>query len=72
MNTRGSSVDVLVTGGGTLYLFLLITPEARAWVEKHVSSGRQMLGAALVVEYRYAADLAAGMLSDGLTVEDVR
>ena len=68
-NTIPVAVDVCVAGGGTLYLFLLLTPEARAWVEQHVSEDRQMLGAGLAVEHRYAVDLAQGMQSNGLTVE---
>jgi hypothetical protein len=61
--------DVRVAGGGTVSLFLLLTAEAHLWVEEHVSEDRQMLGAGLAVEHRYAANLAAGMQADGLIVE---
>jgi len=64
------SVDVYLTGGGTLYLFMLLTPAAHEWVDEHVSDNRMMLGRSLVVEWRYAADLAAGMRDDGLVIDD--
>jgi hypothetical protein len=62
------AADVLLTGGGNIYLFILETPAAKAWVEENVSDDRHMLGRGLAVEHRYAADLAAGMAEDGLTV----
>jgi hypothetical protein len=65
----GHGDDVRIIDGGTVFLFLLLTPEARAWVEAHVSADRQMLGLGLAVEPRYAAALAAGMADDGLVIE---
>ena len=62
------SVDVYLTGGGTLYLFQLVTPEAHDWVDQNVSEDRQMLGNGLAVEHRFAAALAAGMQEDGLVI----
>ena len=63
------TTDVEITGGGSLYLFLLLTDQAREWVEEYVSPDRQMLGCGLAVEHRYAAALAEGMRADGLVVE---
>ena len=63
------TADVEITGGGSLYLFLLLTDQAREWVEEYVSRDRQMLGTGLAVEHRYAAALAEGMQADGLVVE---
>ena len=60
--------DVCITGGGTVILFLLETPEARQWVDEHVSRDRQMFGHGLAVEHRYAAALADGMQADGLVI----
>lgn len=60
--------DVLVTGGGKVYLLVLNTVLAREWVEDHVSPERQMLGAALAVEQRYVGDILEGMQRDGLSV----
>lgn len=61
--------DVEIIGGGSLYLFLLLTEQAREWVEECVSPDRRMLGSGLAVEHRYAAALAEGMQADGLVVE---
>lgn len=62
------AVDVRVAGGGTVFLFVLETPEARQWVDEHASEDRQMLGKGVAVGWRYAAALAAGMQADGLVI----
>jgi hypothetical protein len=67
-----SGPDVRIIDGGTVFLFLLLTTEARAWVEAHVSADRQMLGTGLAVEPRYGAALAAGMADNGLVIEHDR
>ena len=62
--------DVKVTRENNgLFLFHLETEEAEEWVEEHVSEEVSFWGKALVVEGRYAQDLANGMLSDGLDVQ---
>jgi hypothetical protein len=66
-----SEPDVRTIDGGSVLLFLLLTDQARAWVEEHVSEDRQMLGMGLAVETLYAAALADGMRTDGLVVEHV-
>jgi len=45
-----------------------MTPAARAWIEENVSEESMWWAGGLVVESRYARDLAAGMLADGLRV----
>lgn len=60
--------DVHITNEGSLFLFALQTPQARTWVDEHVEE-QVLFGDALVVEHRYAWDLAQGMLGDGLTVD---
>ena len=57
-----------VTNHGSIILFHLNTPEAKTWVEAHVSEPMYH-GYALAVEPRYAEQLAEGMRDDGLTVE---
>jgi hypothetical protein len=52
-----------------LYLFTPITEHAREWIEENVCEAELWCGA-LVVEHRYAADLAAGMTDDGLLLGD--
>ena len=66
----GSRPDGRIIHDGSILLFVLLTVEARAWVDAHVSEDRQMLGSGLAVEPRYAAALAKGMAGDGLTVVD--
>ena len=66
---RDLPVDVEVVGGGTVFMFMLLSSAARNWVDEFVSSHRQMWGDGLVVEWRYAAALAEGMRRDGLVVE---
>ena len=60
--------DVIVTGAGSVYLFALLTDEARDWVHHHVSRDRQMFGGALAVEHRYVGALARGMQDADLLV----
>ena len=71
MSTQSATpacADVRVVGGGTIFLFLLLSDRARCWVEEHVSPDHQMLGSGLAVEHRYAQALAAGMQEDGLVL----
>lgn len=59
----------VVVAGGNLYLFTPLTEVAREWIEENVSDDALYWGASsLVVESRYARDLAAGMQADGLVV----
>jgi hypothetical protein len=58
--------DVLVRNEGTIFLFTPLTPAATNWICVNVQPNAQWFGNALVVEHRYAADLAAGMREDGL------
>lgn len=62
--------DVTVSGGGSVYLFELESPEARAWVDDQVHvEDWQWLGRAFAVDHRYVGPLVEGMLADGLGVE---
>jgi hypothetical protein len=67
---RNLPVDVEITGGGTVYLFMLLSSAARRWVDEFVSPHRQMWGDGVVVEWRNAAALAEGMRRDGLVVAE--
>ena len=62
------TMDVNVENHGSLFLFRLNSPAAKAWVDENVGGDVQWFGGALVVEPRYAHDLAGGMLGDGLEV----
>ena len=58
--------DVRVRNEGSLMLFEPLTQAGRDWIAQHTDG--QMFGRALVVEPRYAPDLAYDMIDDGLEV----
>ena len=67
--TSGSvAADVEISNHGSLLLFHLLSDRATEWVDENVSDERIMFGCAIVVEHRYAFDLARGMIHDGLAV----
>ena len=59
---------MVVENHGSIFLFRPLTTLAEAWIAAHVSGDAMRYAGALVVEPRYAHDLAAGMLADGLHV----
>mgnify|MGYP001354190035 CR=1 FL=1 len=61
-----SSPDCAVESHGTIFLFRLLSEAARRWVCDNVAGDPQYWGGALVVEHRYAQELAHGMSLDGL------
>jgi hypothetical protein len=63
-----SEPDVLVENHFSLFLFRLLSPEAKQWVDENVSDDAQFFGGALVVEPRYARDLLDGIVAAGLAV----
>lgn len=60
--------DVRVENHGTLFLFCPESSAAQEWIATNVQADAQFFGTALVVEPRYARDLADGMVADGLEV----
>ncbi len=63
-------VDVTITNHGSIILFQPNTAAASDWIRENVQTDEtQFFGSALVVEPRYAEDLALGMQSEGLEVE---
>lgn len=69
-NPSKPQADVLVAGGGSLYVFHILTESARAWVEDNVSQEgfQPSFPNAVYVEHRYVRDLTAGMVGAGLVV----
>ena len=62
--------DLAIQNHGSLYLFHPLTEAAREWIAEHFT-GRaevQFVGRALVVEHRYARQLAEQAAQDGLHV----
>jgi len=60
--------DVLVRNKGSIFLFQPLTLKANIWIAEHVKSDALWFGDALVVEHRYAGDLARAMHDDGLVL----
>jgi len=61
-------IDVVVRNEGSIFMFQPLTKTARAWIEENAADDGMWFGGQLAVEHRYAADLAQGMLNDGLNV----
>ncbi len=61
--------DLLVQNEGTILLVTPLTPRAESWIADNVQPDAQWFGDALVVECRFARDLAQGMKRTGLRVE---
>jgi hypothetical protein len=64
-----NSPDFSVENHASIFLFRMNTPAAAEWVSENVQSDAQFFGDALVVEHRYAQDLAEGMAESGLVLE---
>jgi len=59
----------VISPEGTIFLFHLATRRAERWVDEHVEPDAQWFGDAIVVEHRYAGNLAFALQLDGLSVE---
>ena len=64
------SPDIAIQNHGTIFLFHPLTDAARAWIAEHFAGREavQFFGHALVVEHRYAEQLADLAAQDGLRV----
>jgi hypothetical protein len=60
--------DISIENHGTIFLFRLNTPAAAEWVSENVQSDAQFFGDALVVEHRYARELAMAAVADGMVI----
>ena len=63
------AIDVSVDNQGTIFLFTAQTQIAKEWINKHVPADATYFAGSLVVEWRYAHDLAVGMIGDGLRLQ---
>ncbi len=61
--------DLLVHGGGSVYLLRPISPVGVAWVHQNISPDATWFGGAVVVEPRYIRDIRRGATRDGLKVQ---
>ena len=62
--------DLRLEDHGTICLLRGVTEQGREWLEEHVSFEQFWAGAG-VVEPRYACDILAGAVNDGLLVATV-
>jgi hypothetical protein len=60
--------DLLVHGGGTVYLLRPVTPVGAAWIDEHLPVDATWFGGAVAVEHRYIQDIVVGAATDGLQV----
>jgi hypothetical protein len=51
--------DIFVRCEGTIFLFEPLTVAAKRWIAENVQTDAQWFGNALVVEWRFAGELAA-------------
>ena len=62
------TIDVEITGAGTVYAVHPLTEAAQRWLEVNIGADAVYLHGALMVEWRYLEEIIDGMLDDGLEV----
>ena len=67
MSTVKWTADVEISNHGSIFLFQPMNTPAKDWLKDNTDG--QWFGSALVVEHRYAEDLAQGLQDNGFTVE---
>jgi hypothetical protein len=60
--------DLLVHGGGSVYLLRPVSRCGHSWVAEHIPSDAMRFAGAIVVEHRYIHEIVAGAIADGLKV----
>jgi hypothetical protein len=60
--------DLVVHGGGSIYLLCPTSPRGQRWIDEHVSDDRQEWAGAIVAEHRFVGDIVRGAIADGLAV----
>ncbi len=63
---EGEMPDVEIENQGTIFLFTPLTTQAQEWLEEHTAG--MWWGRSLIVEPRYARDLAYGLTEEGYRV----
>lgn len=63
-----AQTDISVRNEGGLFIFWLNTPQAIQWADEHCADAQRWGQNGLVVEHRYAGDLAVNAQNDGLTL----
>jgi hypothetical protein len=65
---KSNQADFSIENHRSIFLFRMNTPAAAEWVSQNVQADAQLFDDALVVEHRYAHDLAVGMAEAGLVL----
>lgn len=60
--------DLVVGGGGTVYLVHPVSQRGTRWIAEHIPYDALRLGDAVVVEHRFVLDVVRGAVADGLRV----
>jgi hypothetical protein len=67
---KKATPDVLAANEGTVFVFTPLTKAAKEWFEENVAyEPWQKLGAAIVVDHRFAWGLGQGLKDAGLVME---
>lgn len=62
------TVDFTIANHGSIFLLMPRTAAAKAWVAEHLPEDAATFGPSTVIEHRYIADIASGIVEDGLTI----
>ena len=68
MKSTKHQFDALFENHGSIWLVRPLTLAASCWLTDNVGEDAQRFGGATVVEPRYVAELASGMMDAGLRV----
>jgi hypothetical protein len=61
--------DLSFANHGSLFVLSANTDTGRDWIAEHIPGDAQTWCGGIVVEPRYAGDIANGAMGDGLTVD---
>ena len=60
--------DFVVNDQGSIVLLLPNSDAAREWLADNIADDAMYFGRSLVIEHRYADDVLAGIVADGLEI----
>ena len=61
--------DFQVVDGGSVFLLIPQSDEARTWVDEHIPADAPVFGQGIAVEARYIHPILFGIVEDGLSYE---
>lgn len=63
------TADIIITGGGTIYVLYPLTDFGRDWLDGNLQDGPRLGRDGHAVEHRYVWPIIEGALRDGLSVQ---